>query len=419
MEQLNLLGSTHQFQQTLMRTYYEKLCHANENKELTALLFIGGNIVELLSSFDIHCIYPEVSALQCGVKKISGEFISKAEDYGYSSDVCAYVKNDIGMLFNGYKGPFGQLPKPDFIITNYGGCNTYLKWFEALAHFWEAELIVLDIPFMRTGDNFKEFNKNDVNYVVNQLKELILFLEKKTAKKFDIDKLRGILKNSKKAEDLWVEVLNTAKNKPSPIESYFEIVSLVPGVYMFRGSEDAVKLYETASFEMAERVKQKYSPVEKEVFRMVIEGPPPWPYFRNFSELFKKWGAVCVASTYSKVGGIWDYGFRHDPARPLESIAEGAILCYCNLNWKSRIHMIEKYHADFSADCIIIHAVKSCRSFTAGQGDFREYFIKDKGILTLLVESDLEDPRYYSEAQMKTRIDAFFESLMIKKKVVI
>jgi benzoyl-CoA reductase/2-hydroxyglutaryl-CoA dehydratase subunit BcrC/BadD/HgdB len=44
----------------------------------------------------------------------------------------------------------------------------------------------------------------------------------------------------------------------------------------------------------------------------------------------------------------------------------------------------------------------------------REYFTK-RNIPTLLVESDLEDPRYFSEAQMRTRIDAFFESLAHRK----
>jgi benzoyl-CoA reductase subunit B len=29
----------------------------------------------------------------------------------------------------------------------------------------------------------------------------------------------------------------------------------------------------------------------------------------------------------------------------------------------------------------------------------------------LYIESDLEDPRYFSEAQTKNRIDAFFEAL--------
>ena len=39
------------------------------------------------------------------------------------------------------------------------------------------------------------------------------------------------------------------------------------------------------------------------------------------------------------------------------------------------------------------------------------------GVPTLLVESDLEDPRYYAEAQLRNRIDAFFEALEHKKLV--
>ena len=46
---------------------------------------------------------------------------------------------------------------------------------------------------------------------------------------------------------------------------------------------------------------------------------------------------------------------------------------------------------------------KSCRLFSAGQGDMREYFTKDLDIPTLLIESDLEDPRYFSEAQLRNR----------------
>jgi hypothetical protein len=45
----------------------------------------------------------------------------------------------------------------------------------------------------------------------------------------------------------------------------------------------------------------------------------------------------------------------------------------------------------------------------------RDYFTQKLGVPTLMVESDLEDPRYYAEAQLKNRIDAFFESLEHKK----
>ncbi len=49
--------------------------------------------------------------------------------------------------------------------------------------------------------------------------------------------------------------------------------------------------------------------------------------------------------------------------------------------------------------------------FSAGQGDMRDYFTKTLGVPTLYIESDLEDPRYFSEAQLKNRIDAYFEAL--------
>ena len=73
---------------------------------------------------------------------------------------------------------------------------------------------------------------------------------------------------------------------------------------------------------------------------------------------------------------------------------------------------------EWEADALVIHSIKSCRLFSAGQGDMRDYFTRELGVLTLLVESDLEDPRYYAEAQLRNRIDAFFEALEHKKVVV-
>ena len=109
-----------------------------------------------------------------------------------------------------------------------------------------------------------------------------------------------------------------------------------------------------------------------------------------------------MQSTYSTVGGTWEFGFRHDPDRPLESIAEQMIVYnLCNRTLLERYKQIRSYLEDWHADALVIHSIKSCRLFSAGQGDMREYFAKELGIPTLMVESDLEDPRYYAEAQMK------------------
>jgi len=82
-----------------------------------------------------------------------------------------------------------------------------------------------------------------------------------------------------------------------------------------------------------------------------------------------------------------------------------------------RTDLLHNYVEEYSADAIIIHSVKSCRSFSVGQADMREQFIRKWDIPTLLIESDLADPRYFQVAQLRNRIDAFFESLEHKRLV--
>jgi benzoyl-CoA reductase subunit B len=88
----------------------------------------------------------------------------------------------------------------------------------------------------------------------------------------------------------------------------------------------------------------------EEKYRLVVEGPPNWTSFRDFWKMFYDEGAVVVSSTYAKVGGLYDFGFRHDPDHPLESLAEYCLGCYTNLNLPSRVDMICKYIDEYQAD---------------------------------------------------------------------
>src|ERR1019366_7260016 len=215
------------------------------------------------------------------------------------------------------------------------------------------------------------------------------------------------------------QIKKLTQRKPSPFDSYFDSVTMMAPLYCLRGTEDGLHFFREALKEMEERANRREGPLPQEKFRFVIEGPPPWPFLRQFRDMFSRWGAVAVASTYSTVGGIWEFGFRHDPMRPLESIARH-MLTYnlTNRNFLQRYQQIKDYVEQWDADALVIHSVKSCRLFSAGQGDMREYFAKELNVPTLLIESDLEDPRYISEAQLRNRVDAFFESLEHKKLMV-
>jgi benzoyl-CoA reductase subunit B len=403
-------GRLHQLQKELMAKYYATLTAAADGSgQPAAYLLIGGNPVELLRAFDIIPVYPEVNALQLAVKKQALEHIQFAEGMGYSTDNCAYVKADIGLYFSGRTTPFAKIPEPSLLLANYVGCNVYLHWFDHLAEYSKRPVFHLDIPFVRTASGRP--TKADVQYVLRQLDRLIETCEELTGRKLDEEKLRNAVALSSATGELWSQIKHMTAATPSPYDAYFDAVTMMAPLYCLRGTQEGLEFFKVAHAEYAEMVAQHRSVLEREDFRFVIEGPPPWPYLRTFRDMFARWNAVAVASTYSTVGGLWEFGFSHDPDRPLESIAEHMLEWnLTNRNFLQRYQQIERYLDEWHADALIIHSVKSCRLFSAGQGDMREYFTK-LGVPTLLVESDLEDPRYFSEAQMRNRIDAFFESL--------
>jgi benzoyl-CoA reductase subunit B len=66
---------------------------------------------------------------------------------------------------------------------------------------------------------------------------------------------------------------------------------------------------------------------------------------------------------------------------------------------------------EFDADGVVYHPIKSCRTVSTGLADSRRALMASRDVATLFVESDMMDRRVVSEAQLKNRIDAFFEGL--------
>jgi benzoyl-CoA reductase subunit B len=407
-------SSIHQRQKELMSDWYAQLDRSAESGEPPSVsMMVSGNCVELLEGFGAVPIYPEVNALQLAIRHQSLEPILLAEEMGYAADNCAYVKADIGCLVKGITPTNGRMPIPTLTLCNFVGCNTYVKWFEHTAKMTGSRLYVLDVPFMRVS----EPSQDDITYVVSQLHEVVDLLESLTGRKFDLDRFRLAVECSARSEELWSQIKHTARHSPSPFDAYFDAISLMGPLYVYRARPEGVRFFEQVLAEMNEKLDQHTGIYDHEEFRLVIEGPPPYPYFRAFRDMFARWKACTVASTYSTVGGVWEFGFRHDPDHPFESIAMHMIAQnVTNRNFLQRYEQIERYIDEWNADGLIIHFVKSCRLFSAGQGDMREYFSKQRKIPTLYIESDLEDPRYFAEAQTRNRIDAFFESLQHSKR---
>ena len=401
-------------QKEMITGNYSKLETAAADGRKVAATFVPGNLNELIMCFDMLNNLPEINAIQNGMRKKTGGYIMEAEKRGHSEDVCTYVKADLGMIAKGNIGPDGQkLPDPDLLLLSYTGCFTFMKWFELLREQYKCETSMLHVPYQGDG----QVTQNMVSYVVKQIREEVIpKLERVSGVKFDIDRLRENLARSARAEEDLVWVLESAKAKPSPIDAYFGGVYYIGPIFTaFRGTEDAVEYYRLLRAEIGERLARGQGPVTpagdmpSERYRLVVEGPPNWTSFRDFWKMFYEEGAVVVASTYSKVGGLYDLGFRHDPDRPLESLAEYCLGCYTNRNLPARIDLIEKYMDEYQADGLLINSIKSCNSFSAGQLLVLREIERRTGKPGAFIESDLVDPRYFSPANIKNRLESYFQ----------
>jgi benzoyl-CoA reductase subunit B len=75
------------------------------------------------------------------------------------------------------------------------------------------------------------------------------------------------------------------------------------------------------------------------------------------------------------------------------------------------IDMVKSYQVDG----VVYHPIKSCRTTSTGMADNRRVVMEATDVPSLFIESDMMDKRVVSEAQLKNRIDAFFEGLNARK----
>ncbi|CAG0931652.1 partial benzoyl-CoA reductase subunit B, partial [Planctomycetaceae bacterium] len=270
-----------QKQKEMIASHFTELAHVKETGKKVVYTFVPGNLTELINHFGMLPVLPEINALQSGMRGKSAEYISIAEKAGHSEDVCTYVKTDIGMLKAGNIGPTGEpLPKPDLLLLSYTGCFTFLKWFELLREEYDCPVIMLHVPYQGEGEITPEMR----SYVADQIREVVIpQFEKVSGVKYDEERMREQLRLSVRAEDDLVWVLNSARAKPSPIDSWFGGVYYIgPMFTSFRGTQDAVDYYTMLREEVQERMDLKLGPItpdgqaKEEKYRLVVEGPPNW-----------------------------------------------------------------------------------------------------------------------------------------------
>jgi bcr-type benzoyl-CoA reductase subunit B len=362
----------------------------------------SGAPIEVLKALGFFLVYPENHAALCGVRRRAESLSEEAEHAGYSRDICSYARTDIGAMLSGTT-PVGRLPRPDLLLCCTNICQTVLYWYRVLADHFRCPLVLIDTPFL-----YGEARPHQTAHVQRQLEEMIPLAERVAGRALEDRKLRDVLERSRRATDLWLEIMDRSQHRPAPMTAFDGFIHMGPIVDL-RGDMETIEYYGRMLAELDERIQNGVGAVKEERHRVLWDNLPIWFKIGDFSKWLGERGVNVVVSTYTYAWG--ELSPLIDPQKPFESMASVYLHPILNRSAGDKLRSMQRMVEDFKLDGAILHSDRSCKPYSLRQIDQRDRLVNEIGVPALLLEADHSDPRSYSEEQGISRLEAFVETI--------
>lgn len=394
----------------LVADYYQEAMEAPQKGKPVGWLPPMNGVIEMFYAMDLQPVFPENWSPLSAAFGLAPQNFQVSEARGYSIDLCGYLRNILGYVDGLMKQEDGfplRLPDPDILISFGGGCIPAMKIFQTLEdRFPRADIFRADLPQVAIED----IDDHHMAYALSVSKDLISFLEEKTSRRLNYDRLQEAVYLSDQACRLWDEIMSYRSTVPSPFSA--SEIGLMFVMVTLQGTKRAVDFLTRVRDEVREKARQQKGVIPKEELRLFWDNIPLW-YNLNLFNYFEQFNAVVVAETYS---AAWSQ--RLDPERPLESLAYKSLISYplvsC-LCMERRIEMVVKACREYKIDGAVFHNNKSCKPITLGQVLIKEALEKELGVPGIIIDGDHMDDRNFSMGPFQTRVEAFMEMLKEKK----
>ncbi len=251
------------------RRYYDEVIQA-PSKGIPVCYGVAAIPFELCYAMDVLPCTPENYITICCTKQMAERFCEAAEARGITRDSCSYPRVGLGMMYL-EDGPYGALPKPDFIVGMTLCCDAYSKWFDIYASYFQVPEFRIDGPFNLYGKP----KRYEIEWMANNLKRFVAFMEEVTGKKLDYDRLKEVVKLADQACQLYTEIQEYRKAIPCP-RDLRETLGDAFYLIVQRGTPQAVEYFTMVRDNVKEMVENKIGVVPDERFRLIYDNIPPW-----------------------------------------------------------------------------------------------------------------------------------------------
>jgi len=232
--------------------------------------------IPILYAFDVQPIALEVWSVLGTIvlRRGTAEFLDFCCELGFTETSCSAQRGALGAYLSGLG------IRPDFIVCDSPGvCDTNANSFAFAAAYLDMPFYQLNYPSILTEERSERYHRDDY-------KGLIKFLEEQTGRKLDEDQLRGIIRETRKQDELAAEIFEMLRLKPSPIPAVYDLL-LYGGKFMMGGLPQYTELLEAMVKKAKDNIKKG------------IAG--------TMSEREKARGLFCYIDHYTTSARMWEF----------------------------------------------------------------------------------------------------------------
>jgi len=365
---------------------------------------------EVMHAMGVYPIYPEsLAAISAGIGKAE-PFFDESRTRGLSSTICSYTRCGLGICWTGTT-PFGPIPPPNIAITDVNVCSLHLTWWAYLEDHFTLPTFYMDMA--STDDpGAPEY----IDYYENQIREMVAFVERTTACRLDMDRLRESVRSSDLAGDFWRKMMELRRHRPSPM-SFRTLAGQILPLVTSLGDQDTADFYEALYHQYLEGAKEGKTPAQGgEKYRLIWNGIPIWHHLQVIN-YFEEKGANFVWEPYTSLNwGNKTRTGRLDLDRPFHTLAEKYTNVLNNKPIARRFEYFDQAIRDYEVDGLVMFSNRSCRPMSIGQHELVQLITERHDLPVLIIEGDQADPEGFSWADARTRVDGFIEVLEGRRK---
>ena len=426
---------------------------AREEGKPLAYTFICCGYDEIMRAMDIVPVWTENYAGICGAKRDAERFLERAESLSFSRSLCTYALCGIG--FDQWREKLGSMPpdapwggqaKPDFMLSSGQIlCDPRNKWYQAVQQYMpDVPIYNVGLPWPVYEDDIEVADVEDyyVNYIVEELRGLVRFLENQTGKKMDWDRLSELVDLAERTWNLIWETYELRRAVPTPMGTGDAMNTMVPMVFMM-GTQEGYDFFLELNKELKDKIARKEGVIPDEKYRLLWGGGlPSWFALTDFNYFNSKGATFPVETTYRMIEPIYRLNIP-ETNDPIERLAWRWLRYWTYWYDKAKkrpgsepdVERLIQYIEDYQIDGVVMHEAFSCRTWHLGliwQLNQLKKIYKPIPVLvlgpdgkkkeerrelpSLILESDIIDISSYSEVDTRNRIDAFIETLEQSKK---